>query len=231
MARAHDLTLLGFGPHAYPMLVEMAAASWGRPVQALKVRVIHNLPASAGMLEGVVPDDWPRPELLSLEDWAPGPDDGVLMPGVLREPAASQVWQVMSEVKGLEPSQLGVIVHPSAQVAPSAVLGSGTWVQPGAAVATMSRLGICCYVNRMASVGHHNKWGPFSRINPGAHTAGSVVLGDRVTIGMGALVREGVSIGHGAIVGAGSLVLRDVEAGVTVMGVPARERSLNTGAS
>ena len=224
MPHAHDLTLLGLGLHAYPLLVELAGAAWGRPPEELKVQVIHNLPASLDMLQDTIPDDWPGPHFVSLDQWVPGPGDGVRMPGVLREPAASLVWQVMSAATGLDVAQLGVIVHPTAEVAPSAFLGPGTWVQPGATIATMSRLGMCCHVNRMASVGHHNHWGSFSRINPGAHTAGSVVLGERVTVGMGALVREGVRVGDGAIIGAGSLVLKDVAEGHTVMGVPAKPR-------
>jgi acetyltransferase-like isoleucine patch superfamily enzyme len=45
---------------------------------------------------------------------------------------------------------------------------------------------------------------------------------DGVLIGVGALLLPGVYIGRGAIIGAGAVVTRDVEAGVVVMGVPAR---------
>jgi len=51
---------------------------------------------------------------------------------------------------------------------------------------------------------------------------GRVKLGKDVTIGARTVVRSGVSIGDNAIVGAMSLVVRDVEAGSTVIGVPAR---------
>ena len=224
MLPAHDLTLLGFGPHAYPMLVELAAAHWGKEASQLRVQVIHNLPASQGMLQGVMPASWRAPGFTPLENWQPSEADGTCMLGVLREPAASAVWGAVHAATGLSETALGVVVHPSADIAPSAVLGPGTWVQPHATVATMSRLGMCSYVNRHASVGHHNVWGAFSRINPGAHTAGSVVLGDRVTIGMGALIREGTCLANGAVVGAGSLVLKDVGQDQTVMGVPAKPR-------
>ncbi|MCY1392360.1 Maltose O-acetyltransferase [compost metagenome] len=52
-----------------------------------------------------------------------------------------------------------------------------------------------------------------------------VSIGSNVWIGAGALILPGVTIGDDAIVGAGSVVTRDVEAGATVMGNPARIRS------
>ena len=51
-----------------------------------------------------------------------------------------------------------------------------------------------------------------------------IVLGADVWIGGGAIVLPGVTIGDGAIVGAGAVVTRDVAAGATVVGNPARER-------
>lgn len=49
-----------------------------------------------------------------------------------------------------------------------------------------------------------------------------VRIGRNVWIGAGALVMPGVSIADDAIVGAGSVVTRDVPAGATVLGNPAR---------
>ncbi|WP_276039664.1 sugar O-acetyltransferase [Sphingomonas sp. GM_Shp_1] len=47
-------------------------------------------------------------------------------------------------------------------------------------------------------------------------------IGANVWIGGGALILPGVTIGDDAIIGAGSVVTRDVAAGATVMGNPAR---------
>jgi len=49
-------------------------------------------------------------------------------------------------------------------------------------------------------------------------------VGKRASIGSGATVLCGVKIGENAMVGAGSVVTKDVPAGATVIGNPARER-------
>ncbi|MCS4236510.1 sugar O-acetyltransferase [Stenotrophomonas sp. BIGb0135] len=56
----------------------------------------------------------------------------------------------------------------------------------------------------------------------GLELARPVRIGRNVWIGGGAIVLPGVSIGDGAVVGAGSVVTRDVPAGATVVGNPAR---------
>ena len=51
-----------------------------------------------------------------------------------------------------------------------------------------------------------------------------VRIGSDVWIGGGAIILPGITIGDGAVIGAGSVVTRDVAAGVTVAGNPARPR-------
>jgi len=50
-------------------------------------------------------------------------------------------------------------------------------------------------------------------------------IGANVWIGAGALILPGVTIGDDAVIGAGSVVTRDVPAGATAMGNPARVKT------
>lgn len=51
-----------------------------------------------------------------------------------------------------------------------------------------------------------------------------IMIGANVWIGSGAIILPGVTIGDDAVVGAGSVVTRDVPAGATVAGNPARRK-------
>ena len=68
--------------------------------------------------------------------------------------------------------------------------------------------------------------GAFCRIHPtvtiGIARGGVPTIGDFVYIGPGAVVYGGITVGHGAVIGANAVVNRDVPAGVTVAGAPAR---------
>ena len=54
-------------------------------------------------------------------------------------------------------------------------------------------------------------------------TCASVVIEDYVFIGPRAIILPGVTIKKGAVVGAGAVVTKDVEAGIIVGGVPAKQ--------
>jgi len=150
-----------------------------------------------------------------LEEARPGGLAVVVGTGeVTRRPVTDRILAA-----GLE---LTTIVHPRAHVAATSTVGPGTIVAPGVVVGAVATIGAGVVLGRGALVGHHTHIGEFATLGPGANVAGNVRVGADVHVGMGAVVRDHVELGDGATVGMGAVVVRDVPAGVTVHGVPAR---------
>jgi len=116
-------------------------------------------------------------------------------------------------------------IHPTAVVAASAEIGDGPTIMANAIINPYARLGDNVIVNTRAVVEHDCVIGAHAHIAPGAVLSGSVIVGRGAHIGAGATVKQGLTIGAGAIVGAGAVVVRDVPAGVTVVGIPAEPLS------
>jgi sugar O-acyltransferase (sialic acid O-acetyltransferase NeuD family) len=113
-------------------------------------------------------------------------------------------------------------VHPAASMGGDVRLGAGCVLAAGARLTTNVELGRHVHLGVNAVVGHDSTLGDYVTVLPGATVSGSVTVQPRVLIGTGANVIQGVTIGEGATVGAGAVVVHDVEAGATVVGVPAR---------
>ncbi|MGE3841795.1 MAG: acetyltransferase [Vicinamibacterales bacterium] len=127
-----------------------------------------------------------------------------------------------ASLAGRLPVRWGTVVHPSAVVHRSVVLGEGTVVFAGAVIQPDTRIGPHAIVNTSSSIDHDGALGSFVHIAPGARLAGRVTVGDGALVGVGSAVIPGIAIGAWATVGAGSVVVRNVADGVTVAGCPAR---------
>ena len=133
--------------------------------------------------------------------------------------ARRRMWD-MATGAGLE--VLG-LVHPTAVVDPDRVeLGAGAVICAGVVITCEVSIGDGAIVNWNATIGHDARIGRFTVVNPGANISGNVDVGDGVLVGAGAVILQGLKIGDGATIGAGAVVTKDVVAGQTVVGVPAR---------
>lgn len=110
----------------------------------------------------------------------------------------------------------------SAWVARSAALSEGCQVLTRAVVNPRARVGENAVVNTAAVVEHDVRVGAHSFVSPGAVLLGGCTVGEEAFVGALAVVLPGVEIGPRARVGAGATVVKDVPAGETVVGTPAR---------
>jgi UDP-3-O-[3-hydroxymyristoyl] glucosamine N-acyltransferase len=93
------------------------------------------------------------------------------------------------------------VVMTSSIIAAKSTIGAGVFIAPGF---------VCTNDNAIGAHGWVEE-----------ETAGATIE-DEARFGANVTLLPGVKIGRGAVVGAGSVVTRDVEAGSTVLGVPAR---------
>ena len=122
----------------------------------------------------------------------------------------------------IPPGLASPFIHSSANVSPSATVGSGTVIMPFVVVNADSIVGSAVILNSNAVVEHDCIIGDAAHISPSATLTGGVRVGRCGWIGAGAVVLPSCAVGDGATVGAGAVVTSDVPAGSTVAGVPAR---------
>ena len=106
-------------------------------------------------------------------------------------------------------------------------IGLGAVLCPFVTLTSNIRIGQQFHANIYCYVAHDCLIGDFVTFAPGVHCNGNVVIEDHAYIGSGAVIKQGepgqpLVVGKGAIVGMGAVVTRNVLAGTTVVGNPAK---------
>lgn len=110
------------------------------------------------------------------------------------------------------------------EIGQGAVLCEYTMTGPNVRIGEHFQAGAYSYVHHDCVVGNFVTLAPRVSIN------GNTSIEDDVYIGTGAVLRQGepgrpLRIGKGAVIGMGAVVTKDVPAGVTVYGNPARQKT------
>ena len=116
------------------------------------------------------------------------------------------------------------LVHPAATLGREVAVGRGSVICAGARLTNNITLGRHVHVNINATIGHDARLGSYVTLSPLVAVSGAVTLEDEAFVGTGATINPGVRLGSGATLGSGAVALRDVAAGATAVGVPARVR-------
>ncbi|MCY7781458.1 MULTISPECIES: acetyltransferase [unclassified Bacillus (in: firmicutes)] len=163
------------------------------------------------------------------EEWFTGPPEAVsevrrLVPDVLFLIAIgnNRVRKQVAERLDLKKEDFITLIHPSAIVSKSAVIGEGTVIMAGAIIQADARIGAHCIINTGAVAEHDNQIGDYVHLSPRVTLSGAVAVQEGAHVGTGAAVIPQLTIGSWSIVGAGSAVIRSIPDRVTVAGAPAR---------
>ena len=115
------------------------------------------------------------------------------------------------------------LIHPSViRDEPRVALGRGNIICAGNIFTTDITIGSFNIFNFNGIYAHDVRVGDCCVFNSGVKLSGGVEIGSRCLVGAGATVLQYLKIGDEVTVGAGSVVTKDVAAGTTVVGVPAK---------
>lgn len=173
--------------------------------------------APGGAVSAIAPD-WSR-ERCAFGEWNPSRR-------LLRSIRRYQRWRGRFGLVGLLVCKLSVLEHrfwsavSGADIPLNCSIGGGllTPHPNGIVIHPSARLGPNCLIFQQVTIGQGGPLPGFPRI------------GGHVDIGAGAKILGGVVIGDHARIGANAVVCRDVPAGRTAVGVPARLQGTSPGA-
>ncbi|MFE2552138.1 NeuD/PglB/VioB family sugar acetyltransferase [Streptomyces sp. NPDC059355] len=122
----------------------------------------------------------------------------------------------------LSESRYATVVHPTAAVSATSVLGPGSVLLAHCVLTAAVRVGAHVAVMPHTVLTHDDTVGDFATLASGVRLGGGVRLGRGAYVGAGALVRENTTVGAWSLTGMGSTVLADVPPGEVWAGSPAR---------
>lgn len=119
------------------------------------------------------------------------------------------------------------VIHPEAEISPSAKLGRSVVIKKGGIVSCDAILGDAVGLEPYAVVGHDSRVGAFTQLSAFVNIGGFAEIGSMVYIGLSTCVKDRAKVGNNTIVSMASAVIRDLPEEVIAVGNPARPMKKN----
>ena len=150
--------------------------------------------------------------------------DGVVV-AVGQVPAKREVAEWMDENQVPQTSA----IHPTVHVPSRSSIGAGSIICSGVTFSTNPQIGRYVFIGPGAVISHDTVVGDYSLISVGATVGARVDIEAAVFVGAGSTVQptgwggsSRLTLGEGSTIGVGAVAIKDVDAGDTVVGVPAK---------
>lgn len=120
------------------------------------------------------------------------------------------------------------VIHQEAWIGAECVIHAFVWIGRKVSIGEKSKIQSYAFIPEGVSIGARCFIGPHVCFTNDKHPPSGgkswsrTFVEDDVVIGAGAVILPGLTIGEGAVIGAGAVVTKDVLAGTTVVGNPAR---------
>lgn len=204
----------GFAREVMPFVKDSVALSLSVPLADIDVYFVETWEPKESKINGY--------PVLSLDAFLCMPGERYFNVAV----GSGQAREAMAEKVGEKAKALPLLSRQTTildcnTIAEGAVFCPNTMVTSNACIGKFFQCNIYSYVAHDCVIGDYVTFAPGVRCN------GRVYIEDHAYIGTNAVIREGtpdkpLRIGRGAVVGMGAVVTKDVPAGATVIGNPAR---------
>lgn len=158
------------------------------------------------------------PIVSSVEEYIPKVDDVFVC--ALGDPKWIKHYTSIIEGKG---GKFISIISPLASIGQNSIVGDGCIINKYALISSDVKLGNHVYMGVFTDFGHDVVVGDYCHIGAYTFLGGGVHIEDCVTAHPRVNVLPHKKIGEGATLGASSVVIRNVAAGITVFGIPAKK--------
>jgi sugar O-acyltransferase (sialic acid O-acetyltransferase NeuD family) len=202
-----EIILVGYSGHAY-VLVDTALENRYRIVGYCDQKKADNDPYKLKYLGSETDDDF--------IGWKEEP---AFIVGI----GDNNVRQRIAKLIERKSRTVETIIHETACVSKSAMLGNGCFVNKNVSINALAVIGAHVILNTGCIIEHECIIGDAVHIAPGAVLAGNVRIGERTFVGANAVIKQGVVIGKDVVIGAGTVVLTDIPDGSRIVGNPGRQ--------